>query len=179
MPITVDRSSQIQLALINQETEPLYLAILVISSNGDISTAYPYMLEAPIDEALVSANQERILPFEFNIRKTPGQFELMLIESRKPLNKFLKAVDSSGTFQRDTITLGTPATKSVRDNQIASMSYKRARVEHVFGAWIMGMGGKLLRTVGLANAKVLWQSALNQSEVYLAQSRRSGPIAVR
>jgi transposase, IS5 family len=30
----------------------------------------------------------------------------------------------------------------------------RARVEHVFGAWIMNMGGKLLRTVGLANAKV-------------------------
>jgi transposase, IS5 family len=30
----------------------------------------------------------------------------------------------------------------------------RARVEHVFGAWIMGMGGKLLRTIGLANAKV-------------------------
>jgi transposase, IS5 family len=30
----------------------------------------------------------------------------------------------------------------------------RARVEHVFGAWIMSMGGKLLRTVGLANAKV-------------------------
>jgi transposase, IS5 family len=30
----------------------------------------------------------------------------------------------------------------------------RARVEHVFGAWIMGMGGKFLRTVGLANAKV-------------------------
>ena len=30
----------------------------------------------------------------------------------------------------------------------------RARVEHVFGAWIMGMGGKFLRTIGLANAKV-------------------------
>jgi IS5 family transposase len=30
----------------------------------------------------------------------------------------------------------------------------RARVEHVFGAWVMGMGGKLLRTIGLANAKV-------------------------
>ena len=30
----------------------------------------------------------------------------------------------------------------------------RARVEHVFWAWIMGMGGKFLRTIGLANAKV-------------------------
>ena len=77
------------------------------------------------------------------------------------------------------MTLGTPATKSDRNNQIAPMSYKRTRVEHVFGAWIMGMGGKLLRTVDLVNAKVLWQSALNQSEVYLAQSRRRGPIAVR
>ena len=109
MPITVDRSSQIQLALINQETEPLYMAVLVISSNGDISTAYPYMLEAPIDEALVSANQERILPFEFNIRKTPGQFELMLIASRKPLNKFLKAVETIVRSRGD-LRRGTPLT---------------------------------------------------------------------
>ena len=40
----------------------------------------------------------------------------------------------------------------IEDNR--EKSRIRARVEHVFGAWIMGMGGKLLRTVGLANAKV-------------------------
>ncbi len=114
MPITVDRSSQIQLALINQETEPLHMAVLVISINGDISTAYPYMLEAPIDEALVSANQERILSFEFNIRKTPGQFELMLIASRKPLNKFLKAVETIVRSRGD-IKRGDPIT--LRENE--------------------------------------------------------------
>ena len=109
MPITVDRSSQIQLSLINQEAEALYMAVLVISSNGDISTAYPYIIAAPIDEALVSASQEKILPFEFNVRKTPGQFEIMLIASRKPLDRFLKAVEtivrSRGDIQR-----GTPIT---------------------------------------------------------------------
>jgi hypothetical protein len=109
MPITLDRGSKTQLALINQETEPLYMAVLVISSNGEISTAYPYMNEAAIDEALVIANQAKILPYEFNIRKTPGQFELMLIASRKPLDRFLKAVEtivrSRGDIQR-----GTPIT---------------------------------------------------------------------
>ena len=114
MPITLDRGSKTQLALINQETEPLYMAVLVISSNGEISTAYPYMNEAAIDEALVIANQAKILPYEFNIRKTPGQFELMLIASRKPLDRFLKAVEtivrSRGDIQR-----GTPIT--LRDSE--------------------------------------------------------------
>ena len=40
----------------------------------------------------------------------------------------------------------------IEDNR--EKSRIRARVEHVFGSWIMGMGGKLLRTVGLAQAKV-------------------------
>jgi transposase, IS5 family len=40
----------------------------------------------------------------------------------------------------------------IEDNREKSRT--RARVEHVFGAWVMTMGGKLLRTVGLANAKV-------------------------
>ena len=29
----------------------------------------------------------------------------------------------------------------------------RARVEHVFGTWVMQMGGKLLRSIGLARAQ--------------------------
>jgi transposase, IS5 family len=33
-------------------------------------------------------------------------------------------------------------------------SQTRARVEHVFGAWVMQMGGKLLRSIGLERAKV-------------------------
>lgn len=32
-------------------------------------------------------------------------------------------------------------------------SQTRARVEHVFGGWVMQMGGKLLRSIGLDNAK--------------------------
>jgi IS5 family transposase len=33
-------------------------------------------------------------------------------------------------------------------------SKTRARVEHVFGAWVMQMGGKLLRSIGIVRAKV-------------------------
>jgi IS5 family transposase len=33
-------------------------------------------------------------------------------------------------------------------------SKTRAKVEHVFGAWVMQMGGKLLRSIGLERAKV-------------------------
>jgi transposase, IS5 family len=43
------------------------------------------------------------------------------------------------------------ATQTAQNKERSSI---RARVEHVFGAWIMGMGGQFLRTVGLANAKV-------------------------
>ena len=42
--------------------------------------------------------------------------------------------------------------EQIEDNR--EKSRIRARVEHVFGAWIMDVGGKLLRTVGLAHAKV-------------------------
>ena len=42
--------------------------------------------------------------------------------------------------------------EQIEDNR--EKSRIRARVEHVFGAWIMEMGGKFLRTIGLANAKV-------------------------
>ena len=40
----------------------------------------------------------------------------------------------------------------IEDNR--EKSRIRTRVEHVFGSWIMGMGGKLVRMVGLAHAKV-------------------------
>jgi len=30
----------------------------------------------------------------------------------------------------------------------------RAKVEHVFGAWVMQLGGKLVRSIGLERAKV-------------------------
>ncbi len=33
-------------------------------------------------------------------------------------------------------------------------SQTRATVEHIFGYWVTAMGGKLLRTIGLARAKV-------------------------
>ena len=42
--------------------------------------------------------------------------------------------------------------EQIEDNREKSRT--RARVEHVFGAWIMDMGGKFLCTIGLAQAKV-------------------------
>ncbi len=33
-------------------------------------------------------------------------------------------------------------------------SQTRAKVEHVFGAWVMQMGGKLVRSIGLERVKV-------------------------
>jgi transposase, IS5 family len=46
-----------------------------------------------------------------------------------------------------------PLTEDQKESN-RTKSKTRARVEHVFGAWVMVMGGKLLRTIGLANAKV-------------------------
>jgi Transposase DDE domain len=64
---------------------------------------------------------------------------------------------------QDLLVRLNPTNASVWDGQVSGQvldednrekSRIRARVEHVFGSWIMGMGGKFLRTIGLANAKV-------------------------
>ena len=46
--------------------------------------------------------------------------------------------------------------KPLTEEQKANNTEKskiRARVEHVFGCWVMSMGGKLLRSIGIERAK--------------------------
>ena len=46
--------------------------------------------------------------------------------------------------------------KPLTEDQKANNTKKskvRARVEHVFGCWVMSMGGKLLRSIGIERVK--------------------------
>ena len=45
-----------------------------------------------------------------------------------------------------------PLTEKQKENN-TEKSKIRARVEHVFGCWVMSMGGKLLRSIGIDRAK--------------------------
>ena len=73
-------------------------------------------------------------------------YRSILIEAVLELMKFESEINERA-YRNHPLTAA-----QIEDNR--EKSRIRARVEHVFGAWIMDMGGKLLRTIGLANAKV-------------------------
>jgi hypothetical protein len=84
--------SLIQLRLKNQESEAIYMAVMVISRDGSLAVVYPYAIDTPIDEALVAPQSEKLLKYAFRTRSTTGVFELLVIASRRPLNKLLTTV---------------------------------------------------------------------------------------
>ncbi|MBD2329104.1 caspase family protein [Alkalinema sp. FACHB-956] len=86
-----NRGTIVQVRLRNQEAVPLYMAMMVIFRDGSLSVAYPYAIDAPIDEALVAPTSEKLLKYAFEL-KFATVFELLVIASRRPLNKLLKAV---------------------------------------------------------------------------------------
>ncbi|MGI0491619.1 caspase family protein [Alkalinema pantanalense CENA528] len=82
----------VQLRLKNQESVPLYMAVLIISRDGTLAVAYPYAIEAPIDEALVAPMGEKVLQYPFQLSSKASTFELLMVASRRPLDKLLGAV---------------------------------------------------------------------------------------
>ncbi len=75
--------------------------------------------------------------------------------------------------------------RPLSDEQKASnreRSQTRAKVEHIFGDWVTDMGGKLVRTIGLARAKVnlgLKNLTYNLKHfVYLKSQAASAPETV-
>jgi Caspase domain len=88
---TFSRQSLVEVRLQNQESKPLYMAVMIISSDGSLSIAHP--VDQPDAAALVAPKTEKIVPSNFAVlRETPGAFEFLVIASRQPLSKLLKAV---------------------------------------------------------------------------------------
>ncbi|QSJ20746.1 caspase family protein [Nostoc sp. UHCC 0702] len=81
----------------NNESQPLYVSILVIDAEGEMTVIFPFDWSASQNAALVGAKQTKIIPqpddeFELNIDKPLGISEALIIASTTPLRTSLQAL---------------------------------------------------------------------------------------
>ncbi|MEO1621462.1 MAG: caspase family protein [Cyanobacteria bacterium J06632_3] len=95
--------TEIQLVLKNNEPRALYMAVLVVDSEGNLVILHPLTGDAAEADALVPSGETLIVPppnpnpspddFQFTVRGPAGFFELLAIASTEPLRDALKALD--------------------------------------------------------------------------------------
>lgn len=104
-PVNSSDSGRLQLAIgteitfqiQNNESRPLYLSILVIDAQGEMTVIFPNDWSASEDAALVEAKQKRLIPqnddgFKLTIGDPVGLSEALIIASTTPLRNSLKAL---------------------------------------------------------------------------------------
>ncbi|OUC16167.1 MAG: hypothetical protein B0A82_03180 [Alkalinema sp. CACIAM 70d] len=93
----VKAGSEIALKLINQDRQPLHVAVLAIASNGDLTILHPLLWDgsqkpvplAPQEHRMVPASNDR---FQFMIEPPAGFLELITLASTEPLNDVLRGL---------------------------------------------------------------------------------------
>jgi Caspase domain len=108
-------NSLIQIRLQNQESETLYMAVMVITVSGNLSVIFPYGGGNITDEALVPQMSEKKLEIPFSSASS-GVLELLIIASRRPLDQLLKTVERIAKAN-GAVSRGTPI--AVKDDPIA------------------------------------------------------------
>ncbi|MBD2194929.1 MULTISPECIES: caspase family protein [Calothrix] len=93
LPIGTQIAFQIQ----NNESQPLYISILVIDSQGEMAIIFPNNWSSAEDAALVEGKQKLIIPqssdsFKLVIGEPLGISEALIIASTTPLRTALKAL---------------------------------------------------------------------------------------
>ena len=106
-PATLSPSSQklsigkaVQLQVTNNETNPLYLSILVIDSTGEITVIFPNQWAAAEEVTLVEAGETLTIPdlnqdnFRFILQEPKGIVEVLVLASRTPLRQAMLALQA-------------------------------------------------------------------------------------
>ncbi|WP_375494323.1 caspase family protein [uncultured Nostoc sp.] len=93
LPIGTAITFQVQ----NNESSPLYVSILVIDAQGEMTVIFPNDWSASEDAALVQAKQKQVIPqaddaFKLTIGEPLGISEALIIASTTPLRTSLKAL---------------------------------------------------------------------------------------
>ncbi|NJM74183.1 MAG: DUF4384 domain-containing protein [Scytonema sp. RU_4_4] len=104
--------TQIAFQVQNNESRPLYISILVIDAQGEMTVIFPNDWSASEDAALVEAGQKQVIPeigkdsFKLIIGEPLGISEALIIASTVPLRTSLKALkeiaQSRGVVNRST-----------------------------------------------------------------------------
>ncbi|HEY9602367.1 MAG TPA: caspase family protein [Allocoleopsis sp.] len=109
----------VQIVVTNNEKTDLYLSVLVIDPTGEISAIFPNRWTAGDQVTLVGAGQTLKIPdpakdgFKLVTQPPKGVAEVLILASRTPLSKALKALQSvaasRGNQMRGPVTLTTSA----------------------------------------------------------------------
>jgi hypothetical protein len=99
--------SDVMIRVKNEESVALYIAALVIANSGELGVLYPFGYEAPIDAALMKAQEEKLVPIPFTVQGPAGFFELLILASREPLRNALLALRDIAKSRG--VTRGEPA----------------------------------------------------------------------
>jgi len=114
--------SQVHFQVTNQESNDLYLTVLVIDPNGRISIIFPNHWSGETETTMIKAGETRIIPepeadtWQLIVGEPLGRVEVLVIASLTPINEGLKAVQSLAREQgqsRGPIALGDDATETV------------------------------------------------------------------
>ncbi|MBD3886747.1 caspase family protein [Phormidium tenue FACHB-886] len=94
----INVGSPFRFRVVNRESQPLYVSILIIAPTGEISVLFPNQFTAAEDTTQIAAGQTLLLPdadkndpFKF-VPETPGIGEALIIASRSPLRQALLAL---------------------------------------------------------------------------------------
>ena len=117
----------IQLQIVNNETSPLYLSVLVIDPTGEMSVVFPNQWAAAAAVTLVAAGQALLIPdpskdqFRLVTQEPKGVAEVLILASRSPLRKALQTLRVIATAQPDNRSGPVPLNASPQQNQPAEV----------------------------------------------------------
>lgn len=95
IPVQFPSETQLKVQVNNESNQDLYLAILLISAQGDMNTFHPTNWDAPEEESLFSAGEVKELPppgESLELTGTSGFPEILILASQEPLRNTLKAL---------------------------------------------------------------------------------------
>ncbi|MGB3535259.1 MAG: caspase family protein [Microcoleaceae cyanobacterium] len=96
IPVQFRSGTQLKIKVSNESNQDLYLAILLISAQGEMDPFHPTNWDAPEEESLFEAAEAVELPRQgestLEVTGTSGFPEIMILASQEPLRNTLKAL---------------------------------------------------------------------------------------
>lgn len=105
--------TQVAFQVKNQESQPIYISIIVIDTAGEMSVIFPFDWSAPVETAFLDAGENRVIPgaqdaFKLTVSPPTGISEALIVASTSPLRNSLQAIKqvalSRGSTQKSPIS---------------------------------------------------------------------------
>ncbi|MBE9229066.1 caspase family protein [Phormidium sp. LEGE 05292] len=121
-------NTPVELKIINNESNDIFVSILVINAEAEITVIFPNQWSAPGDAARLVAGETLLLPepnkdtFSLQTQEPLGMTEILIITSLKPLRKALKVLQTiaqNRSQQSGPIAISTPV--EVIDNLLKDL----------------------------------------------------------